>query len=312
MSAEAKFYPSSNTERITAIRSAWNTNNQPVFADVLTPATQARLNLVKPDYENKLRAFSAYKAAQATHVAEKEKAKNALAIYVSHFIQSLNLSIARGEKPAAVRAIYSLEVSSEKVPSLLQESEIIYWARNLITGEAARIAAGGVPMSNPSIGDVQLRQTTYLNLVTSTLIDKSNLKKARNEIKKVTVEVNRVIRKVWNEVETYYGERARPSMRRYARRWGVVYARKGATKKLRGIVVDMQSGEMLAAVEIKFANGRNRFITSNDGQFIISTTLMKTQKLHFTCKGYTPVIKAIKLIEGQGTYLEVPMQRVAE
>lgn len=312
MSAEAKFYPNTRQGREAALDAAFNTSNIAGFAGVLTPATLLRLQTMKTDYAAKLLQFAAKKSALSVLVAEKEKTRKSLKLYVLHFIKGLNMSIRREEQPPSVRAFYSLPVEHEQAPKMQEEFDVIQWAKACVTGDALRLGAGYPPMSNPSIADVQSRLTTMTGYFTQIRQAKNDLKQARKAVQKLNTEADRLIRKIWREVEVYHSEQPRPSMRRHARRWGVVYARKGGEKQVTGMVADKETGELLTGVQIKFIKGRNKVLTGAGGEFIINTTLMKKQKLSATFQGYKPVVVSITLKENKDVEYEIVMERLAD
>lgn len=60
-------------------------------------------------------------------------------LYISHFIQVLNFTIARGELKPQARTFYDLDEDDSKVPSLLTEQELLTWGEKVINGEQERI-----------------------------------------------------------------------------------------------------------------------------------------------------------------------------
>lgn len=309
MSSEAKFYPRSNESRYMALYMAHMINAATSLNNPLTQRTRDRLNLIFPEYKNKMAERAIKKAEAAGLVAEKEKLREKLSMYCSHFLQVFNMCVKRGEYKAAERSYYGMDVSSEKLPPLLLQNDVWTAAQQLIKGEQMRIAAGGTPMVCPSADEVEAVFNAFKPAVNNCSNAKDAYDNAQEAVQKLNKEANGVIKKVWNEVEVFYSEQARPSMREHARRWGVVYGRKGYKKKVTGIVVDNISGLPLEGVSLKISTGRKTIKTGIDGKFTISTSLMDEQKLYATHPDYVAYETEIMLYENRNTECRVEMRK---
>lgn len=307
MSAEAKFHPKSNQGRKEALTIAFNKNANITGTNPLTQPTQNRLNAIYPEYKSKMETMLAKKLISMRLMAEKEKQREKLAMYCSHFLQVLNLCIKRGEYQPSVRTMYGLAMENEKLPALKLQEQIITVADTIISSEQVRIARGGVPMSRPSADEIEDILVVYKNLVITGSNAKDDLDNAQEDVQRLNKEANAVIKKVWREVEIFYNEQPRPSMREHARRWGVIYARKGSKKKVTGTVTDHETGMPLERVQIKLAEGRKKVSTSIDGKFMLTTSLMEEQKLTATLAGYTTVETEIILHENRETVCNIKM-----
>ena len=313
MSTEKKFYPKSDFSLQVALNTAKQKHDLNPAADILFPKTIIRLNAMQPLFAQLMNERAFRKAEATTLLADKEKAKERAAMYCSHFVQVLNLCIKRGEYEPAVRAYYSLPVENEHVYTLKTEGEILQGCRNLLAGEAARLAQGGVPMSRPSAAEVQQQYDAYYDLVTHGSNAKDALHAAQQTLKKTVPEAYKVVKQVWREVEIAYKagrrrtEANRENVRHHARKWGVVYARKGHEKFVTGTITAAATGLPLAGAVVKLLNGRNRVTTLGDGKFKLNTTLMHEQTLVVTCTGYEPKEITVKLEEFKDAIVEVEM-----
>jgi hypothetical protein len=307
MSSEAKFYPKSNFDRQKALMKAFTQNANATGNNPLTQRTKDRLNAIYPEYNSKMLTMAAKKAQSVGLMAEKEKMREKVAMYCSHFIQVFNMCVRRGEYPAGHRAIYQLEVENEKLPPLQLERQVTTVARNIIAGEQARVAQGGAPMSRPSADEIEDIFVVYKNLISTGSNAKDALDNAQEDVQRLNKEANAVIKKVWREAEVFYSEQPRPSMREHARRWGVIYARKGYKKKVTGIITDSETGLPLEGVQLKLSVGRKKAITSIDGKFTLPTSLMEEQMLTATLAGYKPAETEITLYENRDTVCNIGM-----
>ena len=309
MSSEAKFYPRSNESRYMALYMAHMINAATSLNNPLTQRTRDRLNLIFPEYKNKMAERAIKKAEAAGLVAEKEKLREKLSMYCSHFLQVFNMCVKRGEYKAAERSYYGMDVSSEKLPPLLLQNDVWTAAQQLIKGEQMRIAAGGTPMVCPSADEVEAVFNAFKPVAANCSNAKDAYDNAQEAVQKLNKEANGVIKKVWREVEIYYNEQPRPSMREHARRWGVEYARKGYKKKVTGLITDSETGLPLERVQVKLSHGRKKIITAIDGKFMLTTSLMDEQKLTATLNDYKPVETEITLYENRDTVCNIGMVR---
>ena len=172
-----------------------------------------------------------------------------------------------------------------------------------------RIAAGGTPMVCPSADEVEAVFNAFKPVAANCSNAKDAYDNAQEAVQKLNKEANGVIKKVWREVEIYYNEQPRPSMREHARRWGVEYARKGYKKKVTGIITDSETGLPLERVQVKLSHGRKKIITAIDGKFMLTTSLMDEQKLTATHNDYKPVETEITLYENRDTVCNIGMVR---
>jgi hypothetical protein len=78
-------------------------------------------------------------------------------MYVSHFIQVLNLSCQRNEIKPEKKLMYKLLPDNYTVPDLSTEALLMEWGKNIIDGEMERLRQSpGAAIYNPSIGKVKV------------------------------------------------------------------------------------------------------------------------------------------------------------
>ena len=71
-------------------------------------------------------------------------------LYISHFIQVLNLAVLRDEIKPVHKELYDLP-EANVVPDLLSEAALVEWGRKIIEGEQRRTSQGGIPIYNPTM-----------------------------------------------------------------------------------------------------------------------------------------------------------------
>lgn len=306
MTTLARRLPNSNLGRDRALKQAHDKfSSIPATTVILHPNTSTRLGEMRTDYKDKQDAVAAAQAALSVNTPLKDAAVQKLKKYVSHFIQVFNLGVDREKYPAAHRAFYHLEVSSAAVPNLDAEADVFLWAGRLIDGDAERVAAGGAAMANPDIAEVTTERDAAQPLYTnqSTLADA--LDTAQEDLEALNPEADKLIKRVWNEVETFYSEEEAGSMRDNAREWGVVYVAVGPGATLTGLVKN-PAGEPLEGIGVELAETGATAVTNPEGRFNLSTTFIGDGNLVFTFPGLENVNQPFTLEEeSAGTTVDV-------
>jgi hypothetical protein len=149
-------------------------------------------------------------------------------LYLSHFIQVLNLAIVRDEIPESARAFYGLENYENRLPDLRSDAGILEWGKKIIDGENQRIRKGGIPIMSPNVARVKVwhDQFTdgYFNQETS---NKSTLR-ADQKMIEIRKEVDALLALVWNGIEQFFSTYPESERRKLAETYGIVYVlRKG-------------------------------------------------------------------------------------
>lgn len=130
-----------------------------------------------------------------------EKAK----LYISHFIQVLQLAAIRREIKPESLALYGFEEGREMVlPSLSTEIDLLQWGEQLIKGEAERTYQGGVPMYNPAIAKVKVHYDLFKESIQSLKIYSQNNVRSKDAITELRDKANEYIGMIWNRVEEKY------------------------------------------------------------------------------------------------------------
>lgn len=199
---------------------------QPTFVKVLT-------NL--PQFEHALlvhkSAFNSQVNKSNEYLTVLKKAK----LYVSHFIQVINMGILRGEMPESILSFYGLEDYKNKVPFLNTEGDVIKWGDAIISGEMNRTNKGMKPVTNPSIALVKVRFELFKDSYNfQKTLQKNNLRTLQDLIK-LRNTTNELIAKVWDEVEATYRELPDELRRERSQEYGIIYVFR--KNELRGITV---------------------------------------------------------------------------
>jgi hypothetical protein len=292
-----RLLPRTIAGRANALNGAHNALiNQAPGTQVLSSATAARLVAMQPLYTARIRAVQHAMAEQTAHTPTKNAAVNEARTLANHFIQVFNLGVARGKYRKAHRANYGLDTDSDRVPDMLKESLVLYWCKAIVTGDAARVAAGGLPMANPDAGEVQAAATAAQAAIITQSTLHLNLNNAQEALEALNKEADRLIRRIWNEVETFYSEESPSSMRDKARAWGLLYAGKGPAAVLSGRVL-LPGGAPAAGAVITLVQSGARATANEEGRFTISTLMVGDADLRAALPPYIDTGTALRIPE---------------
>lgn len=216
--------PNTDSSRLKALHSALYMGKElPPFKLAFSQKNYQRVQNIIPAFENAITFYRQTYSTQVKKNPEYIKAMKMARLYISHFIQVMNMGIMRGELKSDMRKYYGLESQGNRTPSLNSEADIIKWGKKIIDGEHERLTRGGTPMCNPTIAVVKVR---YEKFKEASQIQKSLKKKtaaAHEKIARLRPETDKVITEVWDEVEESYKNLPDDLRREKAKKYGVVY-----------------------------------------------------------------------------------------
>ncbi len=216
--------PNTDKSRLKALKTAHEKGKDiPPFNLAFSQETLQRLSSFLPKYEKAITEYhNTYKIQTKDHKEYSKKLKKAK-LYISHFIQVVNMSIMRGEMPGNTRSYYGLPENSKKLPSLNTEQELLDWGKKLIEGEAQRKLKGLPPVTNPTIAVVRVNYDNFAEAYRFQKKLQENHARAANHIQELRKEADQIIVNIWNEVEGYYEDKPEDIKREKASEYGVVY-----------------------------------------------------------------------------------------
>lgn len=117
-----------------------------------------------------------------------------------------------------------MDVSQTTLPQLSSDAELTMWADRIVSGEAARTAAGGTALPFPTVAEVDAELTQYKSLRADQSTKKDAYDSEQEDVEALRADVEALIRDIWDEVEFAFRRDDSPSLRRKAREYGVFYA----------------------------------------------------------------------------------------
>lgn len=216
--------PNTDNARIKALKRAFEKGTDlPPFKLAFSQAMFQQVKSILPNFEN---AISEHRNAMNLHASKNkdyhQKMKKAK-LYISHFIQVVDMAITRGEQQPELRMQYGLNEEERKLPNLGTDEEIIESGKKLIDGERARKLKGFAPITNPTIALVQVHFDKFLDAYNNQKGLKRRSGLAQENLADIRENVDGVIQQVWNEVEDTFGDLPEEIRREKSADYGVVY-----------------------------------------------------------------------------------------
>ena len=137
--------------------------------------------------------------ARRKHQANVKTAR----LYISHFIQVLNLAVLRDEIKTSHKNMYGLP-EANVVPDLLSEAALVEWGKKIIEGEQQRTTQGGIPIYNPTIARVKVHYDIFLDSYERQKNLQALTNRSLEELASMRGRADELILDIWNQVETKY------------------------------------------------------------------------------------------------------------
>ena len=216
--------PNTDVARLKALSQAYQKGKElPPFKLAFSQSTFNRVQAFLPGFDSMVRLYKNTCTASITKSKEYPALYKKAKLYVSHFIQVLNMAIARGELHPNIRTFYGIDELDSKVPEMNTEIEVVKWGEQVIAGETERLKKGMTPIANPTIAVVKVRFEQFMDAYRSKKItQKSNLR-ILNDVVALRAQADEIILSVWNEVEKYFADFPDDMMREKTAEYGISY-----------------------------------------------------------------------------------------
>jgi hypothetical protein len=188
-----------------------------------SPNAFMKIKSVLPLFENAIYEHKNSLNIQAEKNKEYQNRLKKVRLYISHFIQVVNMAISRGELMLNSRADFGLEADEKRVPHLNSEEEILEWGSILIEAERKRRMKGLNPITNPTIAVLKVHYDKFQEYHNYQKSLKKRSQRAQEQLNQMRAQVDLVIQQIWNEVEGTYGDLPEEMRREKASDYGLVY-----------------------------------------------------------------------------------------
>ena len=304
----ARRLPQSNISRKYALCSAVDKNDTvDISESALTSATIIRLTKGKDAFTL---ALSAVHTAEAFHARKGEPLKEnrrLLRKNIAAYFKGINNAISTNTIPEPARAFYGLDISNKRLPKTNTDSLLIYWADQIIKGDANRVSKGGIAMANPSIIEFTAIYNITYPLISEYSNATSDLIDAQTKVKNLLPEIDKLIRHTWNEIETFYSDLKASTKRSTSRNWGVLYISVGKPAIISGRCFNSETGEGLAKIKIHLSGVNKSVLTDSNGNYVLHTRLYGDMELIATQKEFVENCNSFMMDNGINTVINIAM-----
>ncbi|MEN8228013.1 MAG: hypothetical protein ABFS38_07635 [Bacteroidota bacterium] len=195
----------------------------PPFKLAFSPTSYRKIQSVLPVFESAIFEHKYSLNIQADKNKEYQKRLKKVRLYISHFIQVVNMAISRGDIVPETRNFFGLVEEEKKVPSLTSEEEIIIWGQQLIDGEKKRRNLGLSPITNPTVAVLKVHYDKFIEYHSYQQNLKKKSQRAQEQLNEKRSQVDGVIQLIWNEVENTFTDLPEEMRREKASEYGLVY-----------------------------------------------------------------------------------------
>ncbi|MCQ2348989.1 MAG: hypothetical protein MJZ98_00750 [Paludibacteraceae bacterium] len=225
--------PKTDQARLRTLRSITELEYQfkiadlPVQLKTMSAATQL-LSYFTDAVQQYQQAYDLMVEASKKHQQQVATAR----LYVSHFIQVLNMTVARGELKRDLKALYGLDPNSNLLPDLSNEQQLMEWGEKVLRGEQERIAKGGMPQQNPSAARTKVHYDVFIDRMRQLNEKQQTFTAAQSRVQELRPQVDELIHECWDNIEARFADL--PLEERVARcqRCGIIYYYRKGEKPL--------------------------------------------------------------------------------
>ncbi|MDR2474955.1 MAG: hypothetical protein LBD45_03775 [Bacteroidales bacterium] len=153
-------------------------------------------------------------------------------LYVSHFIQVLNLCVIREEIKKENKTYYGLIPDNFAVPELTTGATVEEWGRKIIDGEQERIRRGGSPIYSPTIAKVKVHYDVFMEAHILQKGLKDITAKSLKQLAKLRVEGDKIILDIWEQIEDKYANMPQEIRLDKCKKFGIIYYLRKKERKI--------------------------------------------------------------------------------
>ncbi len=226
--------PNTDQARLRTLRKAVAEHGRHANINELTVSFKL-MNDAKVFLNNFEKTLVLYQQALDAQVSANKNYQHVLKnarLYISHFIQVLNLSVTRNEIKSEHKTYYGLEPDNYSVPDLTTEGTLLHWGKNLIEGESERLRNGGSPMYNPTIAKVKVHYDIFREYKTNQKVYQQNTARYLDIVANMRNEGDVIIQDIWNEVEAKFQHLPPYERLKQCQNYGLIYYYRKGEKEL--------------------------------------------------------------------------------
>jgi len=216
--------PNTDQARLKALQTAVQRASEADFTEqVLNYHTLSEAQRFLLQFENKVSQYREnFNSRVSANKQYRHMVQNAR-MYISHFIQVLNLSVIRGEIKKNQKELYGLDPDLHIVPEMASDQDLLAWGEKIIQGEIKRTSQGGYPIYNPNINKVKVYFDIFKEQQVNHSFQATTTTRLNGNVESMRDQVDRVILEIWNIVEEHYKNLYPYDKLQHCKAYGMIY-----------------------------------------------------------------------------------------
>jgi hypothetical protein len=216
--------PNTDAARLKAMRTAYEKGKElPPFKLAFSQPTFQKLQSFLPVFEKNVAESRFTYANQIKKSKEYQQLLQKARIYISHFLQVMNMAIERGELPPSTRTYFGLSENDTRLPSLNSEEALLQWGENILQGEQERMRRGQTLIANPTVALVRVRFERFKDAYMAKKTMQKNTSRYFSELPALRKSADELIAQLWDEVEDHFKDLPDEKRREECTKYGIVY-----------------------------------------------------------------------------------------
>lgn len=224
--------PNTDQARVRTLRAAVQKMDADIYQLAVSLQTLREARNFLRQFEGAQQYYTECYERQAKAGSKHQANAKMARLYVSHFIQVLDLAVIRQEVRAEHKSLYGLDRKSHLVPDLSSESQLAEWGRKIIDGESRRLSQGGLPIYNPTIAKVRVHYDIFIESYERQKNLQQLTARSLEAVASLRAQTDALILDIWNQVEQSFAD-VQPAAERLnrCRDYGVIYYYRSGEKK---------------------------------------------------------------------------------
>lgn len=215
--------PKTDNARLVSLRKIVDMENWPINELPISPRLLQQSKAYLPVFDTLVQQYNiTFESRVHSNKKYQGIVRNAR-MYISHFIQVLNMTVMRGELKKEVKEYYQLDPDDFTVPDISTEEGIAVWGKNLFEGEQMRIANGGLPMSYPTAAKVKVYYDIFMDSYQSQQTHRQSTERNHGRVFQMRDQIDELILRVWDSIEEYYADLLPYARYTACKKAGVIY-----------------------------------------------------------------------------------------
>lgn len=225
--------PNTDQARLRALRTAiQKTEDQDFAHQVIAFKTLHEAKTYLGVFEKLLAQYNQTLLNQVSANKKYQQVVHNARLYISHFIQVLNLSVIRGDIKKDHKTFFHLDTESHTVPDLTTEAALLKWGKLIIDGENERVRNGGFPIYNPAIAKVQVHFEIFKEYKSTQKLHQNSTNRSWEELVAMRDKGDAIILDIWNQVEARFKDEKPYARLTSCKSYGLVYYYRKSEPKL--------------------------------------------------------------------------------